>query len=250
MVAGMAVDAALVSFGIPPSLPNYAELFAAAKGDMVDAVYTMAVDAGVPCDGLAEKACKDMMAQALDAVVDYTEEEVSKAAKSQATSAGGQMYIDKSIVVIPEPQGQLRSAIFAVTYTRTTAKATGLPTACQTVASVSSTRMDYTWWDFKAGEQAHGDIVDAVLFVGANPNPVNLAALKPGESVTRVVVLDTPNIWFPPGGNPNQGGTSYNSDVNDYAELMVQPSVLTAKVFDCPYKLVDTWAAPLDGVLP
>jgi hypothetical protein len=88
------------------------------------------------------------------------------------------------------------------------------------------------------------------VFAGANPNPVNLAALQPGESVTRIVVLDTPNTWFPPGGNPVQGGVVYSSDVNDYAELMVLPSVLTASVSNCAYKLVDTWAAPLDGVLP
>jgi hypothetical protein len=251
--ATMAVNVALTSLGIPPDLPSSQELFAMAKGEMVDAMYALAGSYGISCDQL-EDECKKAMQAMLDEVVEYAEKEVSKAAKAQG---GGAILLHPDIVVVPEPRGKLQPAVFRVTYRRTPAKTTAaLPTACVTNAYVYGKHPQWSWYDHDAKQPASGP-VEGIVFLGNNPEPVNLAALKPGQTVSRLVVLRFPLEWFEPGGDPIvgendgvPGSTSVSSDLSHYYVLMRHPAVLTATIWGCATKQVDTWVAPPGGYLP
>jgi hypothetical protein len=263
-VAEAAIDAALASVGIPPGLPSSDALFAAAKGQLVEGAYAMAAANNVDCSVFADK-CKELMGQALDGFIDFTKDQVSDAAKAQASAGGGAIALHPDIVVAPYPGGQNQPAAFVVTYRRTPAAVPAnnpLPTTCLTGGNVFGKRDNWTWTDFDlmhdtgaTAEQAKKtETVDGKIYEGVNTETVNLAALKPGEKVTRMLVLNTPLVWFEDGADPvvgendgKPGSTVINSDVNHYGTLMEQPAVLTASIFGCRGKTVDTWVAPPHG---
>jgi hypothetical protein len=158
--------------------------------------------------------------------------------------------------VVPYPGGRNLPAVFVVTYKRTTSKAPVTSPPCITGGIVYGKRANWTWTDYDemhetgatAEEAEKFGTVEGQVFQGGNTEPVNLAALQPGESVARLVVLDTPLAWFEPGADPVVGGnTVINSDVSHYATLMEQPAFLTAQIFGCDDKTVDAWVAPPHG---
>jgi hypothetical protein len=248
-LAAIAVDAALIAIGIPPELPNTAELLALAEGELVDTVYALAEANGVSCD-LAAEQCKQLMHQLLGEIVKQSQAAISDSTKDNIYALGGALPLASNIVVVPEPKGKLQPAIFRVTYTRTQFAAATLSTGCTTEGYVFGDNPSANWWDYVQNKQIENGHISGYVFVNSNTEPVNLAALQPGESVTRVVVARVPNAFFEPGAGPNNGNISYHSHPSHYYNLMFAPSTMTARIGGCVSQLVDTWTSTQYGTQP
>ena len=118
LVAMSALNAALIYFGIPPSLPNWDELIAAAKGDIVALGVELAESAGVPCDDATFAAevsqQKNLTCEAaLEALLDKAIEEMNLFYKDVAASMG--FAFPALMKVRPHPAGQVAPAKVKIT---------------------------------------------------------------------------------------------------------------------------------------
>jgi hypothetical protein len=196
-------------FGIPPSLPDSAALYAGAKGQLVGALYEFAGNYGLSCGPVAEieAECKQQLEAMLDEVMKQATDEISAAAHDRA-SAAGNFYLNPAIKVIPEPRGQLQPAVCTVTYTRKldAIDDEDVPEKAIPACTVIGTRKDWAWTDYDADpnkEIEHQNWTGQPLEGnGLPPEPVMLRDLEPGESATAVRVLDRPAIAFEPGADP------------------------------------------------
>ncbi|MDO8364920.1 MAG: LysM domain-containing protein [Actinomycetota bacterium] len=113
-VAEIAVDAALIYFGVPPTLPTFEEAMKAAEGQLVEFVVAQATNLGVPCDE-AETAgdavgdhtltCAALAKALLEHIVD-----TAKAAVSASASAVSGIYFPPGVYAVPHEGGQVRPA--------------------------------------------------------------------------------------------------------------------------------------------
>ena len=117
-LAEVAVNAALISLGIPPTLPNWDQLVAAAKADIAELGASLAAQAGVPCDeagfaaevhGQQQLTCEGAVAALLDEVV----KQVNQAYVDVATSMG--FDFPPELRVVPHPAGQVKPATVKIT---------------------------------------------------------------------------------------------------------------------------------------
>jgi hypothetical protein len=249
-VVGIAVDATLMFFGIPPSLPDSKALYALAKGELVNVLYAYAEQHNISC-GAAEEQCKQMLADVLDEVLGEVEAEVSKAAKSGSAANGGFLWLHPDIKVVPEPKGTLQPAIFTITYTRLSSADADLPTDLLPTGCVYGRRPNWQWYDYDTKQHRTGAVEGAPLYANAKAIPVNLKTLAPGQSVTRIVVLGRPAVWFEPGADPvvdAAGPNQYlvHSDPSHYWVLMRGGAELTASL-SCAGTAVDAWTTSATG---
>ncbi len=91
--ASIAVDAALMSVGLPPSLPDREKLIQNAKGDLAALLVQLATDQGVPCEELA--AASDVIdtkgltcEQIADKIVEEASEQLADAVRANARNQG------------------------------------------------------------------------------------------------------------------------------------------------------------------
>jgi hypothetical protein len=195
-IAETALDAALASFGIPPSLPNFDAVVAASKGDLAAFI----VDAAGGLPGVAEacgfadaanevaskvQTCEELAAQAIDQVVAHLEEARSDA----AGKASG--YAWPGVVLAPDPRGEYQPP--SVTYTVKRTADPVLPSTCHMAVSLSSTVHDWHWEELIAGypKTAYGDVTGSPFLAATAPIP----PLAPGETFTRQVWLTDPAKW-------------------------------------------------------
>ncbi|MCZ7528474.1 MAG: hypothetical protein M5U14_20145 [Acidimicrobiia bacterium] len=146
-LAGVALDAALISLGIPPTLPDWDQLVASMKGDIVALGVSLAEQAGVPCDeasfateihGQDQFSCE----AALSALVDEAVDQVDQAFADAANQMG--FGFPPGMVVKPHPQGQVAPARVRIDVRQTDPKVTTLTgTTCD--AGVFTTG----WWAAK-----------------------------------------------------------------------------------------------------
>ncbi len=92
-LAEAVLDAALASLGIPPSLPNWDQLIAAAKGDIVALGVGLATQLGVPCDDASFAAEVDgqpglTCEAALEALLDEAQAQIDQLYSDTATAMG------------------------------------------------------------------------------------------------------------------------------------------------------------------
>ncbi len=195
-IAKTALDSALASFGIPPSLPNFDQVVAAAKGDLASFVVQAAgVIPGVAeACGLADAAnvvtskvqsCTDLAGEAVDEVV----AQVAEARSNAAGKASG--YGWPGVVLEPDPRGEWQPP--SVTYTVTRTGDPVLPSACTTTASLQSTVHDWHWPELVEGYPvtATGDVTGPPFLAASAPIP----QLQPGETFSRQVWLTQPSHW-------------------------------------------------------
>ncbi len=117
-LAEAVLDAALASLGIPPSLPNWDQLIAAAEGDIVALGVGLATQLGVPCDDAS-------FAAEVDGQDDLTCEAALKALLHEAEAQIDQLYSDTATAmgfnfpdlmkVRPHPSGQVGPAEVKIT---------------------------------------------------------------------------------------------------------------------------------------
>ena len=117
-LAEAVLDAALASLGIPPSLPNWDELIAAAKGDIVALGVGLATQLGVPCDDASFAAEVDgqpglTCEAALEALLDEAQAQIDQLYSDTATAMG--FHFPDLMKVRPHPSGQVGPAEVKVT---------------------------------------------------------------------------------------------------------------------------------------
>lgn len=225
-LANAAVDALLVSAGIPPSIPNFGSVVDGLKGDLANLVVQQ-IAAQVPAVGTACAAsdavklanCQELVKKAIDKAVTQV-----AALRSAAAASSAGVFVPPGVTVILHPDGQWQPARFAVTLTRLNVP---FPTdkTCRVSASMSSSI--FTTWTEVTGYNKWGDVSGTVTGQPFAPAGVTFPHLEPGQSATRDIWLTERNVWF----ESNAAKTYYlwnNAAANEAYRLLLPGAQLTA----------------------
>jgi hypothetical protein len=202
-IANTALDAALASFGIPPSLPNFDAVVAASRGDLASFVVNAA--SGLPgvsdACGLADAAnqvtskvetCTELAGDAIDAAVDR----VISARSAAASQASG--YAWPGVVLAPDPRGQYQPPSVKFTVTRTSDPY--VPDECTLSVSLDSVVKDWTFTELQYDQQTRSswptDVTRDVSGSPFLPATATIPKLAPGESYTGQVWLTRTSGWY------------------------------------------------------
>lgn len=140
-LATVALDAALASFGIPPSLPNWDQLVAAAEGEIVEVGVQLATQAGVPCDeadfateihGSDVLSCEGV----IEAFLGEVQAQIDDLYADTAASMG--FGFPPLMTVRPHPSGQVGPAAVTITVNPTQYSAAESGETCNVGAYPSS----------------------------------------------------------------------------------------------------------------
>jgi hypothetical protein len=174
-IAAAALDATLLYLGIPPSLPNWDQLVAASKGELVAIAVELAKDAGIPCDagstaaeihGEKNLTCEQVAAKLLDDAVKQVEQLFTDVAHSSG------FFFPAGFVVRAHPAGFVGPPSVRVTVKPKNPKAKNLTGKTCTAGAITS-----GWW-------------------AAKPDPLGVLLGSPGKP--RTVVKDVWPFTFPP----------------------------------------------------
>ncbi len=198
-IANTALDAALASFGVPPSLPNFDAVVAATKGDLAEFIVTAASSlpgVDTAC-GLADSTaivtdklatCQELAEAAIDEAVD----QMLKARSDAAGKASG--YAWPGVVFRPDPRGQYQPP--SVTFTATRTSDPVLPSQCSVSASIGSVVEDWTWpeliYSKTLGSLVPSEGTGTVSGSPFLPAGAPIPPLEPGQSFSRQVWLTQP----------------------------------------------------------
>jgi len=196
-IANTALDAALASFGVPPTLPNFNVAIAALKGDLATVIVESAgsIPGVAQACGLAEagnvvaskvKTCEELAGVAIDQIVAQIEQ-----ARSEAAGKAAGFYYP-GVTFEPDPRGIWHAPSFSLTITRTNDPA--LPKTCSLGVSMYSTQKGWTFPELHEGypKNVTADVSGQPLLAAAMIIP----PLAPGESISRQMWLTKPAIWF------------------------------------------------------
>lgn len=141
-MATLAVNAAMVYFGIPPSLPNSEQLKAMAKGEMKALMIEAAKDLGIPCDeigtGAEATGQEQFSCEAIaDKMLSEVEKKISEYFVEAAASSSG-ISFPPGAVIQPAPQGQTGAPRVEVTVTPSTGAPTLGGRECAAIVSVGA----------------------------------------------------------------------------------------------------------------
>lgn len=212
-VASAAVDTALASAGLPPSVPNFDQLKEVGKGYLVDvAAQELEDQTGVTCDDShpipGEPSCKDLLRTGLDDLATQVQQSQNNSAcfGGDAGSAHSK-YIEPlcnpdGVVTKPDPAGQMQPATLIVQVTEPADAPPWNPAynlQCGLNIGVSA-QNNIPAFDWSGGMQLSssdetgwpGGTITGQPFqqVGVN----RLPPLTPGEPMQIPFVL-TPNHW-------------------------------------------------------
>lgn len=196
-IATAALDAALISVGVPPTLPNFDTVVAGLKADLTTFIVESAgsIPGVAEACGLAEagnvvsskvQTCEELAGAAIDAIV----AQVKEARSDAAGQASG--YAWPGVTFEPDPRGIWHPPTFTVTVTRTNDPV--LPKTCSLWAWMESTKKG---WKFP--ELWYGYPKDVTADVSGRPlasAAIVIPPLAPGESITRTLWLSQPTKWF------------------------------------------------------
>ena len=164
VLAEATVDAVLMAYGIPPSLPNTGDLIDAAKGDLEAMIVELAKSYGVPCDELADASAvtgEDISCEyAAGELLDELEYQLAESYRTSAPSTTG-LYFPPGSRVIPYPAGQTGPARFDVTITPNPEAGEVEPGVCNLNTNLRST------WDTGPANSTGYAIVDVPGVTGS-----------------------------------------------------------------------------------
>jgi len=201
-LASVVLDAALTSLGIPPSLPNWDQLIAAAKGDIVAIGVGLATQLGVPCDdadfaaevhGNSDLTCE----AALNALLDEAVAQIDQMYSDTSTSMG--FSFPPMMRVRPHPDGQIGPASVAITVNPTKYSNAEAGKTCSVGLYPKS-----TWFGspdilagFVYGATVGGPIVSGVTpgsFPGASTAPMKIPHLFWSDKAFETGFFDLPHL--------------------------------------------------------
>jgi len=227
-LANAAVDALLISAGIPPSIPNFDAVVDGLKGDLANLVVEQ-VAAQVPVVGTACAVsnavnvanCQELVKKAIDKAV----EQVASLRSDAAASSAG-VFVPPGVTVILHPDGQWQPAHFAVTLTRLNVPFPDDKT-CSASASMSSSI--FTTWTEVTGMDEWGEVSGTVSGYPFQSASTTFPHLEPGQSATRDIWLTERNVWF-----ESTAAQIYylwqSSSANEAYRLLLPGAQLTASV--------------------
>lgn len=141
--ATIAVDAALIYLGIPPSLPNSEDLAAIVKGDLSAGLVGLANDLGIPCDEIATADDLDddvpTCEEIADELLDEVEAQATEMFRQAASSVG--LYFPPGMQVKPSTAGQPVPAVVTATVVPRPGAPFDPPPQCQALITTQS-----EWW--------------------------------------------------------------------------------------------------------
>ncbi len=201
-IATTALDAALTSFGIPPSLPNFDAVVAASKGEL--STFVVQAAGSVPgvqdACGFADAAhavtskldnCDELASDAIDAVVAQV-----VATRSQTTAQTAGQLPWPGVVYTPDPRGQWQPPSVKFTVTRTTDPYQ--VAECRMTFSLDSVLDDWTWTELKPNKGPGASITDVSGTVRGSPflpATATIPQLQPGQSYSGQLWLTRPAEW-------------------------------------------------------
>jgi hypothetical protein len=195
-LASAAVDALLISAGIPPNIPNFATAVDALKGDLADVIvkeaYGVVPGMEAACtagDALEVADCEALVKAAIDKAVGYVEQ-----IRSDAATKNAGVFVPPGVTVVPHPKGQWQPPELVVTAWRTADPAVLYPdNGCSVNGSLSSTLYNFTYWsvaDYKPVQKTATVFGSPFTSESAPLNP------EPGQSAQRQVWLTSGLEWF------------------------------------------------------
>ena len=199
-IANTALDAALITMGVPPTLPDFDTVVAGLKGDLATFIVESAgsIPGVAEACGLAEagnvvsskvKTCEELAGVAIDQIVAQV-----KQARSDAAAQAAGIPTWPGLVLEPDPRGIWHAPSFNLTITRTSDPK--LPKACSLSVWMKSTKKGWTYpyLKFPGGypKEATADVSGQPL----GGTSMLIPPLAPGESMTRQLWLTTPTVWF------------------------------------------------------
>lgn len=236
VVAEAALTAVLVAAGIPPSIPNFKVIVEGMKGDLANAVVSLASELPVvatACDSVATgnqvsgdvPTCHELAAQAIDELIVHVEAQVSNAAAKSA-----EIVTYPGVVFAPHPQGIWHPAAFTVTVSNPSSEQAA--SYCQLSAAVTST-IPHTWDEVWPSH----NVSDLSGVVSGDPFEIvtfTTPELAPGESVTREVVLAEVAEWWPNVGAENAYKLGSGGGWGSESWALLQPGAsLMARLSGC-----------------
>lgn len=250
-LATAALDAALISLGIPPSLPNWDQLVAAAKGDIVELGVGLATDLGVPCDeadfaaeihGQKGLTCEEALSALLDEAVAQIDQLYADTAKSMGFSFPALMKVR------PHPSGQVGPAAIEITVNPTKYSAAEGGKTCSVGAypgAAWAAKID-PFATAAMGKQAGSPIVSGIapgFTQGTKIGPVLIPQLSWSGKPFETGFWDLPDL--PKAGANTYGPASRTYQVYPPAELdPVQVAVLATYTSG----MTDAQGKPVVGV--
>ncbi len=243
-IAKTGLQAVMVSFGIPPEIPNWESTISAAKGDLKDFVLENADQ----LPGVSEACAAATAAHAAkgsfptcDALVEKVIAEATSriaAQRSSAAAANAGVLVPDGVTVEPDPRGMPQPPHFDITLTRTNA---ALPTGvdCTMTGSMTSTLDDWNWdeWKWMNGRGTFTTKSGTVTGEPFTRVTQDIARLAPGESVTYQLWLTKKTMWFEPDGLNDFYAKQYalgNGDINhDWVLLQKGATVVGRLAGNC-----------------
>ena len=205
-IANTALDAALITMGVPPTLPDFDTVVAGLKGDLATFIVESAgsIPGVAEACGLAEagnvvsskvKTCEELAGVAIDQIVAQV-----KQARSDAAAQAAGILSWPGLVLEPDPRGVWQAPRFDLTITRTSDPY--LPKTCSLSVWMESTRKGWTYPYLAYNQDGGGYPTEFTADVSGRPlqgTSMLIPPLAPGESMTRQLWLTTPTIWFEAG---------------------------------------------------
>ncbi len=193
----VAVNSALIYFGIPPTLPDFKQLVENGKEEFAAWIVQEAIKkTGIDCSVLQDK-CQELAEDLIKSLLDEVQTQVTQSLTQKASSAGYVLMIHPGIEVVSEPAGIVSPAVFRVKFTRPAGQPP-LP-SCAVIGRVTGAKPNYAWQHFQLGFQ-QGAVSGEVMV--SKSMPLDLSGLAEGESRTVTLVLPYLAPWFPPGQGP------------------------------------------------
>jgi hypothetical protein len=141
VLAEVAVDAVLLAFGIPPTLPTTEQAIQLGKGELQELMVELAEDLGVPCDeigttaaaaGHPEYSCEAVA----EMLLDQLDDKIQESFRQQAAAVSG-LQFPPGMEMVPDPVGQITPSRFDVTVSPTVIAPPSGET-CKATSSISS----------------------------------------------------------------------------------------------------------------
>lgn len=194
-IAVIAVTAAKTYAGLPPSLPNFDQLTALGKENLVELAAQELENSGVPCP----EECKNVIRKGIDYSLEQAKTNMSNSScmgEKEANANGYQpLCLPPGVVSKPDPRGQPAPAVVEVKVTRrpnTTGPDFPEPTSCNATVNAYANNNVVNSYTTSAGFKWNGGAIEGNLLdgVGAFPN------LKPGQSTTMPIILSPISFWL------------------------------------------------------
>ncbi len=229
-VTKVAVDAVLVAFGVPPTLPTFKQLIENGKEEFAAWVAEQAAKTvlGDKCGVLTEE-CKGVVEDMVKKLLDETQAHLTSALAQQSSTDGWILRLHPGIEVVAEPAGIVSPATFQIAVTRPVGEPP-LSKACAMEGRATGHKPFYSWVHFNEGGKS-GPVTGDVML--PKMRTFDLSGLGEGETRHLTLVLPTLATWYPSGQGP--GVTQLQSFHKSQTTVFFQPdaTITTTLATNC-----------------